>query len=146
VVNLGGQQWGAYTWMQKQRQTPPTVDLPQALVFSPGAFRMGVEPFFKRIDNSRPYEPLHMTTAKWGRVPVTTVALADVIASQYEVTSSWLRNSALNPGNNTSFGGDAYPLFVRFRGELYLVDGHHRVTAAIAQGKRTVQGRVLYRS
>lgn len=119
--------------------------MPEQLVRSKSAFVLSTEQFFQgRVANERPYEPLDMSTAKWGDVPVREVPLDDVIASQYEVSANRISHSIANPGN-TDFGGDEYPLFVKHQGEVYLVDGHHRVVAAMAQGQSSVKGRVLGR-
>lgn len=92
------------------------------------------------IDESRPFEPLGMTTAAWADVAPRIVRLADLVLSQERVPVAGLLAAA---SGAASFVGDPYPHVAEYAGRLHLVDGHNRVLVALIRGERTIEARVL---
>lgn len=91
-----------------------------------------------------PWGSTGMTSAKWLDVPVETVAIADLIATQDGVYFHALVEATDSPdGGIASFCGDPLPHVIDWRGGLYLEDGHHRVVRARLAGQSTVQARRL---
>lgn len=85
-----------------------------------------------------PWPAPGMTSEKWLHVPIRDVRIAELIAMQDGVYFHALMTDDLTP-----VGGDPYPHVVSWRGDLYLEDGHHRVTKAILHQEPTVLARVL---
>jgi hypothetical protein len=79
-----------------------------------------------------------MTTALWANVPVKTVTIADLYATQPGVLLEALIGEPRIP-----FAGDPYPHVIQWRDGLYLEDGHHRAVRAWGNGARTIEARVL---
>lgn len=92
---------------------------------------------FKAFDPSRPWADTGMTTEKWKQVPIFTLGIDDLIATQDGVKLSPL----ITPGE--SFCGDEIPHVVSWRGNLYLEDGHHRVIGALCRNEKKIRARVL---
>lgn len=123
--NLSAQQFGAN----------------EQILGSHSPFILGTQGFFREIDVSRPYEPMGMSTEKWGDVEIREVELDDLIGGQYELSANRVAYSARDI-YNADHGGDQYPLVVMHEGRPYLEDGHHRVAAAKSLGMDTIKARV----
>jgi hypothetical protein len=96
------------------------------------------------IDESRPYGPSGLTTAKWKRqIAPELVRIADLILSQTGVTIEGLIHHRV--GQRPGYGGDEFPHVIEHGGRLYLEDGHHRVALAILRGRKFIEARVLRR-
>jgi hypothetical protein len=44
------------------------------------------------------------------------------------------------PEASSDYPGESHPMFVTHHGELHTIEGHHRVAAALAQGKKSIKG------
>lgn len=88
-------------------------------------------------DDGEPWGDTGMTTAKWLDLPLTTVRIADLIATQPGLLLHALA------GELEPVGGDAYPHVIDWDGSLYLEDGHHRAIRALLYGDRLMLARVL---
>ena len=96
---------------------------------------------FKAIisrDNGCPWGETGMSTAKWLRIPVRELPIADLIATQPGVLLHALHDDAPTP-----VGGDPMPHVIAWQGQHYLEDGHHRVVKRRLDGHTTVVARVL---
>lgn len=93
---------------------------------------------FKAIAAERPYPPSGLSTALWAGVPVEAVAVRALIATQ-----GHLHIAALRPEHRGSHSGDPLVHVVKWRGELYLEDGHHRIVREALAGSAVVRARVL---
>ncbi len=89
---------------------------------------------------NRPYEPLNMTTAKWHEIEPQPVKLAGLQFSQEHLTIEGMLAVARG---ETSFCGDQYPHLVRFGGQVWVVDGHHRIVTALVRGQVFIEARLL---
>lgn len=89
-------------------------------------------------DEGEPWGPTGMTSARWLEVPITTVRIADLVATQ-----PGLLLHALVEGSSVPVGGDALPHVIQWRSVLYLEDGHHRAIRALLDGHETMAARVL---
>jgi hypothetical protein len=97
---------------------------------------------FKRIisrDNGTPWGETGMDSRKWLSIPVVKVQIKDLIATQPGVLLLALAWDYDQP----SVGGDEYPHVIKWRGELYLEDGHHRVIRRLLAGKTRAKVRLL---
>lgn len=76
--------------------------------------------------------------AEEGQLSTSNVNLSDLVAVQSGVDASRVAKIIRNEPNPTweRLGGDDRPMVVRYNGKLYLVDGHHRLSAAYAQGRQ----------
>lgn len=88
-------------------------------------------------DHGEPWGKTGMTSKKWLGVGVDYVEIDELIATQ----PGLLLNTLIRPGPPAS--GDPYPHVISWRGDLYLEDGHHRVTLAALSGESHVLARVL---
>jgi hypothetical protein len=89
------------------------------------------------VDITRPYEPLAMTTAAWAHIPPVPVALdTPVVFSQEKVSIEVLLDEPAPMW-------DDHPHLVRWRGQTFVVDGHHRWVRARLRGEATLACRVL---
>lgn len=86
-----------------------------------------------------PWPATGMTTARWADIPTTTVRIAELTATQDGVYFH-----ALAADTPAPVGGDLLPHVIAYAGQLYLEDGHHRVTRAALAGDTTVTARVLH--
>lgn len=85
-----------------------------------------------------PYPPTGLTTARWiEKVPVTTVRIRDLIATQDGVYFNWI-NDLDNP-----YRKDKFIHVVKFNTLLYLEDGHHRAMYQLLRRKAYMSARVL---
>jgi hypothetical protein len=89
----------------------------------------------------RPWEPLGMTTERWRALPATAVELASLRFAQGGVSITGLLGHAR--GELVPVGGDPLPHVVRWRGRLYLEDGHHRVLGWLLAGREHGEVRIL---
>ena len=89
-------------------------------------------------ENGTPWPAPGMTSRKWLDVPIREVRIADLIAMQDGIYLQPLMTDDVTP-----YGGDPYPHVVKWRGQLYLEDGHHRVVRALIKGSVNIQARVL---
>lgn len=71
--------------------------------------------------------------------PLTSVPYDHVVVTQKSVNRDRVTQIAMDP----STGGTKPAHFVRYNGETYVLNGHHRVAAQIINGDATVMGRVL---
>ncbi len=77
-----------------------------------------------------PFPPTGLTTACWKEIDVEWVWFHDLILTQTGVSIFRLLNTEkLDPS------ADDFCHVVSFQGNLYLQDGHHRVSRAAAQGE-----------
>lgn len=95
---------------------------------------------FKAIisrDNGEPWGQTGMSTTKWLNIPAKELPIAELIATQPGVLLHALT------GDAAPVGGDTLPHVIKWQGETYLEDGHHRVVRAAIQGQHTINARVL---
>jgi hypothetical protein len=78
-----------------------------------------------------------MTSAKWLEIEPRWVLIRDLILTQKGVYFA----AVFNPG--VPVGGDPYAHVVKWRGELYLEDGHSRMMRALIYSEPMLQARVL---
>lgn len=88
-------------------------------------------------EDGAPWGKTDMTSAKWRNVPVQTVFIADLVATQPGVLFHGLIE------DREPDGGDPFPHVVKWAGWLYLEDGHHRAVRAALRGEYTIQVRVI---
>lgn len=89
----------------------------------------------------RPYAPLHgMSTAKWKEIPPTFVPLSSLRFCQPHLYVEGMLRVARG---EASYSKDPYPFVVKYQGQLFCEDGHHRVVAAIVRGEAEILARVL---
>lgn len=86
-------------------------------------------------DDGEPWGPTGMSTEKWLEVPPSYVLLDRLIATQPGVLFAGLTESLPQR--------DPYPHVIRWRGDDYLEDGHHRAVRAMLLGYTTLRARVL---
>lgn len=94
---------------------------------------------FKRVisrDDGAPWGHTGLNSKTWLDVPVYPVLINNLIATQPGVYFDALIKM------ETPVGGDKYPHVVMWDGEMYLEDGHTRVTRAMLDGKRSVDVRI----
>lgn len=89
-------------------------------------------------DNGCPWGTSGQTSATWKSVPVDTVLISDLVATQDGVLFHALGQDAPEP-----VGGDTYPHVILHEGTYYLEDGHHRVVRARLAGQDEVHVRLL---
>ena len=89
-------------------------------------------------DNGCPWGETGMSSAKWLDVPTAVLPIRELVATQPGVLLHALADDVPSP-----VGGDPFPHVIRWRGCLYLEDGHHRVVRARLNGRRAVRVRVL---
>lgn len=89
-------------------------------------------------DNGEPWGPTGMTSEKWFDIPLEIVTISSLIATQPGVYFKPLMDVNLTP-----IGGDDYPHVVKWRGEQYLEDGHHRIVKQALIGRKVALVRVL---
>ncbi len=95
---------------------------------------------FKSIitrDHGEPWPATGMTSQRWLSVPLRTVLIEDLIATQSGVYFHGLVD------NIVPVGGDIYPHVILWQGEYYLEDGHHRVVRTRLKGYDRIVVRVL---
>lgn len=92
---------------------------------------------FKAVAAERPYPETGLNTASWRAVAVHQVPIRALTATRGD-----LKISALAPGL-TSTSGDPLVHVVKWQGEHYLEDGHHRVVREAIAGSTLVVARVL---
>lgn len=73
--------------------------------------------------------------------PIARVALANLQATQLDVERAGVAFHILHPNAvpaeaRNQFGPYDQPTVVLYRGELHIIDGHHRLTALRLQGKK----------
>lgn len=78
-----------------------------------------------------------MTSQSWLEVPTEVVRIRDLVATQDGVYFAPLLQDV------EPLFGDPFPHVIRWRGVLYLEDGHHRVVKAALRGAVDVTARVL---
>ncbi len=78
---------------------------------------------FWRIQTQRPYPPTGLTTARW----MSEVATRLVMFSHLILTQNGVHIAPLFGVRDPERFCDLYPHVVRWRNDLYLEDGHHRV-------------------
>ena len=83
----------------------------------------------------RPWEPWDMSTEAWRQIRPRPVRIALLHPSQEGLTWAGLFAA-------TSYSGDRWPHVVRYRGELHIDDGHHRIARSALRGRRWVLARV----
>jgi hypothetical protein len=93
---------------------------------------------FKRVITSRGWPSQGMTTKKWKRIPYTRVRISDLIATQDGV---YLH--ALLPDHISQYSNDPLPHVVRWQGELFVEDGHHRIVRWLLEGTEWALVRIL---
>ena len=71
--------------------------------------------------------------------PLTSVPYDHVVVTQRVVNRDRVTQIAMDP----STGGTKPAHFVRYNGQTYVLNGHHRVAAQIINGEQSVMGRVL---
>ncbi|MDS1271438.1 type II toxin-antitoxin system VapB family antitoxin [Lipingzhangella sp. LS1_29] len=91
---------------------------------------------FKRVGTDRPYPDPGLAQRDWARLPPCQVRLDTLVT-----TKAILHLEQLLARDSTFFG-DLFPHVIRWRGELYLEDGLHRVLRAALQQRETVPARV----
>lgn len=92
------------------------------------------------IDPARPYEPLGVSTADWLSIPPTLVSLSGLCFSQEHLSIEGLLKAARGGDN---YVGDIFIYVVRYNGDSWIVDGHHRAVVAIIRGKKEILARVM---
>ena len=85
----------------------------------------------------RPWPPTGLTSATWKQVPAEMVRLDDLVPTQNGV----LLKALLEPSEPV--GGDEYAHVVRWRGKLYLEDGHTRWARAKLRGHKWIPARIF---
>lgn len=93
---------------------------------------------FAAYESGVPYSDTGMSSQKWLDVPVQTVCVDTLIATQQHL----FLKDLVNPPKR-SFSGDEWPHVVHYQGKWYLEDGHHRVVRAVLMGDYCVAARVL---
>lgn len=88
-------------------------------------------------DEGEPWGSSGMTSATWLTVPVSEVPISELIATQNGIYFHALRE------DHEHLHGDPYPHVIKWDGEYYLEDGHHRVVKAALRGAQSVIARVL---
>lgn len=88
-------------------------------------------------EGGNPWPETGMTGQKWLGVPVSYVALRDLI-----VTQDTISLEALIGPQKVPAGGDPHIHVIYWRGDHYLVDGHHRVMRAYGMGFGGMSARV----
>lgn len=83
-----------------------------------------------------------MTTALWLEIPTSVVQIDTLIFCQNHLTVEGLLKAAKG---EASYCGDTYPHLVRFKGKIYIVDGHHRIVVAVVRGQSIIEARLLER-
>ena len=91
---------------------------------------------FKRVGDSRPYPPHHLTSGAWAALPPRQVRLDELVT-----TKDTLQLAALLDEDSTFFG-DLFAHVVEWRGDLYLEDGLHRALRAALQQRNVLHARV----
>lgn len=85
----------------------------------------------------RPWKETGLTTARWiNEVATDLVFVRDLWLCQDGVYIHGLFNENL-------YSRDPLPHVVKWHGELYLEDGHHRVVKAVLAGELYVEARVF---
>ena len=75
--------------------------------------------------------------------PLVTVRLADLRATQEDVERACVALHLRQPQIVSRSARDDKPLVARYRGQLYILDGHHRLTALRLKGRRTARVRFV---
>ena len=75
--------------------------------------------------------------------PLATVRLADLHATQDDVERAKVATHLRQPQLVPFGSSDDKPRVARYRGELYIMDGHHRLTALRMRGRRTARVRFV---
>lgn len=88
-------------------------------------------------DDGEPWPTTDMTSTKWLAIPVGTVRIADLTATQPGILLHALA------GDPEPIGGDPVPHVIDWAGEHYLEDGHHRVIRALIAGQHSITARIL---
>lgn len=93
---------------------------------------------FKGINVGRPWPETGMTSEKWLDVRLQVVFYKDLIVTQRGIFLHALMDEELVP-----VGGDRYIHVIRWKGDLYLEDGHTRVVRNMVNGYNWSRARVL---
>lgn len=79
-----------------------------------------------------------MSSALWLSVPVTSIRICELTATQPGIYFSPL----IRPTDPV--GADPYPHVICWRGAHYLEDGHHRTVRAVLNGQEFIEVRQLF--
>jgi hypothetical protein len=94
---------------------------------------------FRRWENGCPDvgQGQGWTVSRWASAPGKTVRITDLVATN--------RHGYLNEARVRKYrnGGGGRPWVMEAHGERYVVDGHHRVTAAYRRGETHIRVRML---
>ena len=90
----------------------------------------------------RPWPPQGMNSERWQTLEPRWVAVRDLVFTQHSI--DMLDVMRILQGTLESYSGDQYPHVVLWQGTMYLEDGHHRVAAALIEGRDAIRARVLY--
>lgn len=93
---------------------------------------------FKAIAADRPYPPGGVEAALWAAAPVETLAIRGLIATRAHLTIA-----ALRADHQGTRSGDPLARVVKWGGEYYVEEGHHRVAREALAGSALVRARVL---
>ncbi len=106
-----------------------------------------------RVIEYRPFNTAGMSSKLWMEIEPTTVLLENLILTQRQLYIGAMIRLGRGEKNlhTTKPGwtppdtdsGDPLPHVVKWKGEFYVEDGHHRVMTAYIQGDVTIVARVL---
>jgi ParB-like chromosome segregation protein Spo0J len=85
---------------------------------------------------SVPLEPKQFTAKPNRNIPVRTVSVTKLMPSQNNYDHDKVESMARNPV-------DKPPLVARHKGHYTVLDGHHRASAAILRGDKTIRVKVV---
>lgn len=92
------------------------------------------------FEDGRPWGEADLLVALWKLAPWQTVRLDELVLTQDKLNAETLFAAVRG---KTPGGGDPLPHLVRWKGRLFVSDGHHRIALAIIRGAETIDARIL---
>lgn len=96
-----------------------------------------------QVDDTRPYEPLGMTTELWANI-LPSVVEVHLLATIGRLVMSQPHVSIVSLLSDDPPLFDTFPHLVNYRQMVYVVDGHHRVVRALL-AREPIRARILIR-